>query len=302
MRERTLKILNGNVFYNLDYGQSKFQFEYFRIFISLFSIINFLALLFDHVIFLDPDGLISWEVTNASAFWFEPHLQKISNFINIDSRAVLAIFSLSYLTVLIFLLLGLFTRITSILCFIFFNIFSILLYPYQYGVDLYQTVFLLILCIFPSGYNISVSKKPRVLSLKLENQQQIGIRAIQLYLCLTYLSAGLGKAKMDSWYDGKFIFLSLSDPSYRLIEFPLDVHYSVFIFLGISVIFLELLYFILVLIPYFRTALIVGISLMHVFIAVFMGLIPFGLLLCFVNIIVWYPLIITDLKKVYIKP
>ena len=151
------------------------------------------------------------------------------------------------------------------------------------------------LCIFPSGYFLSL--KPKKSNDTLINQQQIGIRGIQIYLAVTYLSAGLGKAKMASWLNGEFLFLSLSDPNYQLFQFPTDFHYAFYMLMGIFVIITEMFYFLLILIPYVRTILLVSIVSMHLFIALFMGLIPFGVLLALVNIIVWYPLIVKDFEN-----
>lgn len=296
--EKYSKVVADNLFYNLDYSFSPFQFKYFRIIIAFYSLLSFISYIIDYDIFLSSTGLISWEVTDASAYWFEPHLLKLSNFLSINKDYVLICFSTLNLTTLFLLMIGVYTRLTSILCFAFHLIFSVILHPYQYGVDLYHTVFLLFLTIFPSGFSKCRFKNNKIINIKLENQQKIGIRTIQLYLCLTYFSAGFGKSKMDSWYNGEFIFLSLSDSNYHFLNFPLDINYNIFLLLGIFVIIIESLYFIFICIPYLRTILIISISLMHLFISFFMGLFPFGILLFAVNIVSWYPLLIIDFKKI----
>lgn len=284
---------------NKNYSYTEGQFEILRIGIALFSIFNFLLFCVDYNFFLAPDGIVSWEVSNASTFWFEPHLLKISSFLAVSELAVLNVSITLYLASLILLALGVYPRLAAISSLSFFLIFSSQLYPFLYGVELYQNVLLLFLCIFPSGYKYSLQ------SLKLNDSiidiQRIGIRTIQLYLGLTYLSAGLGKAQMKSWLNGEFLFLSLSDPTYQFFLFPTDLPIQVYTCLGILVVALEACYILLVLIPMVRSILILSIVGMHIFIAFFMGLFPFGMLLALVNIIVWYPILFEDfyrLKKI----
>ncbi|GAB3948727.1 hypothetical protein GCM10028805_23820 [Spirosoma harenae] len=299
MKNKLTFILKENIFIFLDYGQAKHQFEYFRIAISLFSLLNFGCFLIDYRIFLVPNGIVTWEVTNANSFWFEPHLLKISSLFSISDTYLLAISTVFYVLSLLCLMLGLYTRLTATIAFIFFLLFSIQLYPFLYGVDLYQSVCLLILCVFPSGYSLSLSSKTA--NAQIIQQQKIGVRGLQIYLALTYFAAGFGKMQMDSWFNGEFIFLSLSDPTYQLVNFPKDIHYFFYILSGIIVVFAETLYFVFILIPYFRTLLLLVIITMHLLISLFMGLVPFGLLLILINIVSWYPLIFVDIKNV-VKP
>lgn len=297
MKKKALYLLKENIFCFLEYGQSKKQFEYFRIAIALFSLFNFGSFLYDYEVFVDPDGIINWEVTQASSFWFDPHPARLSNWLNMSYQNFNMLAICLYVGSLVMLALGIFTRVSSLVAFFFFLVFSLSLYPFLYGVDLYQSVFLLFLTIFPSGYALSL--KPKKSDDKILNQQKIAIRSIQIYLALTYFSAGFGKFKMDSWFNGEFLYLSLSDPTYQLLSFTQDIHYGFYVFSGILVIFIEMFYFLLILIPYVRVFLVFAIVGMHLFIALFMGLIPFGVLLMIVNLVVWYPLILIDLKKIF---
>ena len=292
-------IVKQHIFYKINYSNDKNQFEYFRIAIALFSLFSFLLFCLDFQVFLDPNGIINWEVTNAGSFWFEPHLLKICEATYLAPETILYFTSFCYVLCLILLALGVYTRIMALLSLFLFLIFSIQLHPFLYGVELYQNVFLLFLCIFPSGYGISIRPLPMTNSIKLA--QQIGIRTIQIYLALTYFSAGFGKAQMASWFNGEFLFLSLIDPSYQLLTFPKNLPIYFYSFSGILVITLETLYAIFILIPFVRSFLIVSIVLMHVFIALFMGLVPFGILLGLVNLVVWYPLLKKDYQVIIQK-
>lgn len=287
--------VKANIFAYPSYGYATSQFEYFRIGIALFSLFNFLLFLLDYDVLLAYNGMINWEVTNANSFWFEPHLQKFTNFIS--PTLLLNTLSFTYILSLSLLALGYKTGITSILSFSCFLLFSFQLYPYLYGVDLYQSVLLFFLCIFPSGYSKSLFQKK--INPTTNSVQQIAVRAIQIYLMITYFSAGIGKVQMPSWLNGEFLFLSISDPTYQLIPFPNYFGASFFAISGCIVVFMELFYPVLVFIPIIRSLLLIGIIGMHAFIVLFMGLVPFGTLLIIINLIAWYPLFRKDLITIF---
>ena len=286
--------IKANIFAYPNYGYAKSQFEYYRIALSIFSIFNFFLFIIDYDVLLSANGMINWEVTSANSFWFEPHLQKLTNIFN--PNLLLYSSSFIYISSLIFLALGIKTRLMAILAFACFLLFSVHLHPYLYGVDLYQSVFLFFLCIFPSGYSKTIFSKSS--KIDVTSEQQIAMRAVQIYLMITYFSAGLGKIQMPSWLNGEFLFLSISDPTYQLIPFPDNLGYLFFVISGCFVVFIELLYPLLVLIPYIRSFLIINIIGMHLFILLFMGLVPFGTLLIIMNLIAWYPLIIKDYRSI----
>lgn len=286
--------VRANIFAYPDYAYAKHQFEYFRIAVAAFSLFNFFLFIVDYDVLLASNGMISWEVTSANSFWFEPHLQKLTSLINPSVLLYSAI--LVYILSLTLLGLGIKARLMAVISFACFLLFSIQLHPYLYGVDLYQSVFLFFLCVFPSGHSLALSKNS--LNETICAHQQIAIRVIQVYLMITYFSAGLGKVQMPSWFNGEFLFLSLSDPTYQFVPFPMDLDYHFFMVSGCVVVFLELLYPLLVLIPYVRSFVLLSVLGMHAFIIVFMGLVPFGVLLIIMNLIAWHPLLIQDYQSI----
>ncbi|WP_257668143.1 hypothetical protein [Parapedobacter tibetensis] len=284
----------AHIFANLNYGYAQHQFEYFRIAIAAFSIFNFCLFLVDFDVLLAANGMINWEVTRANAFWFEPHLYKLGTGATANILLYGAIFC--YIASLISLGLGFRTRLMAMLAFGCFLLFSVHLNPYLYGVDLYQSVFLFFLCIFPSGHSLALPRRQH--SAALLGHQQIALRTVQIYLMITYFSAGFGKVQMPSWLNGEFLFLSLSDPTYQFVKLPTDLHYLWYVLSGCLVVCIELLYPLLIFIPYVRIFLLLSIIGMHAVIAIFMGLVPFGTLLILVNVVIWYPLLLQDYRGI----
>lgn len=290
------EVLQKNILYNLSLNYHKKQIDVFRIAIASFAIISLVTLLLDYHLFFAPDGFINWEVTNASSFWFELHPAKISEFLGADPDYVIASIIIIYLIGLLLLLMGIWTRGAAIISLMCFTGLSNVLSPYGYGVDVYQTVCLFFLCLFPTGYYLSIMPKKDY--AELPTIQQISVRVLQIYLCLTYISAGIEKALMSNWWNGKFIFYLVNDPTVMSRPIiPTNWHFMVYAALGIIVVVIESFYFLLAWIPLLRSVLLIMIVGMHIFIAFSMGLFFFGWLLTTLNIVAWYPALIYDFKK-----
>lgn len=292
-------LLKENFFYRLDYGQAKNQFGYFRIMTGCLSILFFFFFLLDYNLLLSSTGLVTWEVSNANTFSFEPSFYKLSDFFGIKGNAVQNSAIALYLICLLSIVAGRFVQIAALIAFIIFRTFCIQLVPYVHGVELYQSVFLLFLVIVPSG--IARNEGKENIKSNIVKSQQYAVRGLQWFLIFTYTSAGYHKALMPQWYNGEMIYAVISDPNYRLIGFPVNLPSYIYTTLGVSTLVVESGYFILLLIPYLRSILLISVVLMHLFIAAFMALIPFGLLLAGANIVLWYPLIAADFKKIIRK-
>jgi hypothetical protein len=290
-------IWQQNVFYKADTNYAAEQVDVFRVVMVLYSLFSFITLLLDYPVFFAPDGLINWEVTNASSFWFELHPAKIAGLLGVSGQTVMLTLIYLYLGALLLLLLGLWPKVMTALVLLLFVTFTNVLAPYGYGVDVYHTVSLFFLLLFPAGYYLAI--KPKRPSFNTQRLRELSIRALQVYIGLTYLNAGIEKAFMPNWWNGKFIYYLISDPTavtHNII--PLDLPIPVYAILGISVVLIESLYLFLVWIPVVRTVTVCSIILMHLFIAYCMGLTAFGILLILLNIACWYPAMYKDLKKI----
>lgn len=294
LKDTARLVWRHNIFYKADTNYAPAQIDVFRVVMVLYSLFSFITLLLDYPVLLAPDGLINWEVTNASSFWFELHPAKIAHLLGLSGQAVMLGLIYLYLGSLLLLLLGCWPKITAGMVLLLFVTFSNALAPYGYGVDVYHTVNLFFLFLFPTGYFLAV--KPKRQSFHTKRLRELSMRALQIYIGLTYLNAGVEKAFMPNWWNGKFIYYLINDPTaitHNII--PLNLPIPVYAALGISVVVMESLYLFLVWIPVLRTMMVLSIILMHLFIAYSMGLTAFGILLILLNIVCWYPAIYKDL-------
>ena len=297
LKNQWADILKQNLLYRSDYNYSENQVEIFRICLAIYALFSIITLLFDYHLLFAPDAFINWEVSNANAFWFELHPQKIVDFLHTDPENTIFWILMLYISALLALLIGIWTRLAAIIALVLFVCLSNVLASYGYGVDVYMTVSLFFLTLFPTGYALSF--RPRSPYLNIATVRQISIRALQVYLSITYTSAGFEKAMMPTWWNGKFIYLMLSDPTVMTHNIvPLDWHYAFYATLGICVVFIESVYFIAVWIPITRSFIILSIIVMHIFISFCMGMPFFGFLLVLLNLVAWYPAILIDLHKI----
>ncbi|MEE1945591.1 hypothetical protein VRU48_10785 [Pedobacter sp. KR3-3] len=288
-------VLKENVFYNISYCYNTNQLEIFRILVALFAIVSMFTLVLDYDVFFAPNGIVNWEVSNANALWFEGHPQKIADLLNLPPQAVMVTILTVYFLALTTLLLGIWTRLSAIVCLVTFTLITNVMSSFAFGVDIYQSVCFFFLTLFPTGYSLSLIKKENY--PKLNELKQICIRVLQLYLIITYISAGFEKALMPNWWNGRFIYFLSNDPTIMTTNFfPKDQNILFYAFFGIMVVFIESLYFMLVWFKKTRLYIVLIIISMHLFIALFMDLLFFGVLLIILNVVCWYPVIFEDLK------
>ncbi len=106
----------------------------------------------------------------------------------------------------------------------------------------------------------------------------LGLRLIQLHLCLIYASAGLAKLQGTPWWDGSALAMLLGNSDFRPFDLSFLAAMPALVQLGTHLtIALELLYPILVWFRGWRPWMLAGAVGMHVAIALAMGLTEFSL-------------------------
>lgn len=113
----------------------------------------------------------------------------------------------------------------------------------------------------------------------------LGLRLIQLHLCLMYASAGLAKLQGTPWWDGSALAMLLGNSDFTPFDLGFLAEMPALLQFGTHVtIALELLYPILIWFRGWRPWLLVGAVGMHVGIALSMGLTEFSLVMIVGNL------------------
>jgi hypothetical protein len=106
----------------------------------------------------------------------------------------------------------------------------------------------------------------------------LGLRLIQLHLCLIYASAGLAKLQGTPWWDGTAVGMLLGNSEFRTVDLGFLADYPGLLALAThGTVFLEILYPILVWFRGWRPWVLAGALGMHLGIALGMGLTEFSL-------------------------
>jgi len=112
----------------------------------------------------------------------------------------------------------------------------------------------------------------------------IATRLIQIHLCVIYLFGGLWKARGTTWWDGTSIWFAISNAQYQSIDVTwLGRYPTLFSMLAHVTVFWEVFYCALVW-PKLTRPIVLGIAVaVHLGIALFLGMITFGVIMIVAN-------------------
>lgn len=134
---------------------------------------------------------------------------------------------------------------------------------------------------------------------------RLGATVFRLELTVVYFFAGLGKAIGPTWWNGEAVWKAIQQPlSPALFTIPQSAQQFATIWagLGIATLLLELGYGLLWINRRVRFYISTGIILMHLGIALTMGLIHFSCLMIWYNLCAWNHPLLHRIAKLVIKP
>jgi hypothetical protein len=187
------------------------------------------------------------------------------------------------------MLVGWLTRTSSILVWFLHWVLISSCSTLVYGVDMFAHVFLFLLIWAPAGDSLSIDAKlkQRVWDTGPSIWARLCLRACQLQLCLTYLDAGLEKARGIQWWNGELLWRTLSLPLYNhnQVDFSwLALHPWITTIAGWVTLILEIGYPIFIWPARTRRVWIFGIVGLHLGIIFLLGLHLFGLIMCLLTL------------------
>ncbi len=171
--------------------------------------------------FLGPDA---W-VDNATALELQRGWFTWSHLWYIESPAVLWLVHLAALAVMAMFTVGLFTRATGVLTFLFTLAYCHRLHGALFGLDQVNAMLAMYLMLAPCGDAYSLdryfARLRRGGSLPLATpavMTNIAVRLIQLHLCVIYLFGGISKLRGDMWWDGSAVWFALATLEYQSLD------------------------------------------------------------------------------------
>jgi hypothetical protein len=184
---------------------------------------------------------------------------------------------LTYVVSLIFVATGLFTRPFAILAWISHWTITSTSLATTYGVDLFANVFLFYFMFVPIGDALSIDVVRRKIPPRASWQARLGLRVLQIHLCIAYLASGIEKGTGIQWWTGEVLSRVSQLPVYQAIDLSW-VHQAPLIAMvaGWGTLLIEVGYCFFIWPKKTRMIWVLSIFSMHLGIIAFMGLHLFG--------------------------
>lgn len=194
------------------------------------------------------------------------------------------------------LTIGLFSRWVAVLSAFFAIMYAVRVTPGAYfGLDKINCLLAMYLMLGPCGARYSVDRLWRMRKgdsgdVPKSVMANVAIRLIQLHMCAIYLYAGLGKLEGQTWWTGEAIWLSVASLEYQSLDVTWLGHYPwIMNLLAHTTVAFELFYPFLIWPRFTRPWMLVTAVGMHLFIALCLGMITFGLAMLIGNLAFIHP-------------
>ncbi len=167
-----------------------------------------------------------------------------------------------------------------------------------FGLDQILTYMALYLAISPCGvcYSLDARGSAPVKSTYL--MANIATRLFQIHLCVIYLFGGLAKARGQMWWDGTALWYSVANAEYQSIDATFLASYPhIFTAMTHVALFFEIAYAALIWSRLTRPV-VLGLAVaVHLGIAIFLGMITFGVAMMIANLIFVSPRLFDGFRK-----
>jgi hypothetical protein len=233
-----------------------------------------------------PLGLVQYPLGEAFAHWSLPSLPLLARLLShagLPESATLQVAFAIYVFALHLLLLGWWTRLAAVASWVLFLTLKKAGSASAYGGFEFAQIALFYCAVLPVGGALSIDaiRHPAPPSASA----RIGLRLLQLHLCVVYLASGVEKALGDQWWSGESIWRALMRPGHVGLDFSwLADHPYVARIACWSTLTCELGYTAFVWVRRTRKAWILSIIGLHLGIAVALGLIFFSAVMIVLNI------------------
>jgi hypothetical protein len=207
---------------------------------------------------------------------------------NVGETACLYGTCTAYFVALVCFGLGFYTRASSIAVWFLHWVLLSSGFSTTYGVDIYAHVFLFYLMFMPCGDACSLD----VLSGARTNQPtwmaRLGLRVLQLHLCISYLASAIEKGSGVQWWNGEVLWRALNLPVYQQSDLTWLVHFPWLLKLGgWATLLFEAGYCAFIWPRATRRIWVMAITALHLGIIFFLGLELFGVVMCLLTISVF---------------
>ena len=259
---------------------------FFRIAIALLGLVQAGWLAGSIALLYGENGLVPWAISDGIVDPYLPQLswlKPVSELTGLSPDTWVYIIMGIYLLSLIMLLLGKFTRIAAFTAWALHMMFINTGFMAAYGVETFMHIALFYCILMPVGHVFSWDARWRT-TVRDSEWYTLSIRVLQLHLCLVYVASGVEKAMGTQWWNGEAIWQTMMQGQFSRFDmrwmagFPLLAK-----MLGWSTLVLETCYPLFIWWKRTRPYGYLAIVMLHIGIAVFMGLQLFSSIMIIFN-------------------
>jgi hypothetical protein len=167
-------------------------------------------------------GFVQWPVGELIIFPWLPTVGRLAALLTplgISASAYVRGLHAVYVLSLVGLLVGWRTRVMAVLAWLIHLTLMNSGFFSTYGVDFLVHIALFYCAWMPIGSALSLDHRAGRAEDAPSSWARLSIRALQLHLCVIYLTAGLSKTAGVEWWNGEAIWLSVMQPQF--VQFPL---------------------------------------------------------------------------------
>nr|WP_121272873.1 HTTM domain-containing protein [Pedobacter schmidteae] len=275
---------------------------FFRITLGIFAIAK-IAVLYHYLNDVYGQyGYVQWAISKSGLYDFLPHLgdfyELFKPYVGCSTNFLYSFFWF-YVLVLVLMSLGLFTRLSTILCFYLHLLWIDTGSGLMYGVDVFTQMALFYLMFMPAGSYFSLDVAFNFVKKKYKSVSAGMLRKlVQLQLILVYTSSGIEKGLGIQWWNGDAMWRSLMLPSFSQHDLTWLAQYPfILIVSGWLVVLMEVFYPVLLLVPKIRVYGILAVLLLHLSIGVFLGMWLFGFIMIILSAFAFGPEALADFRR-----
>ena len=234
---------------------------------------------------LNANGPIPWALGDS---WVDPVLPKLSDLLplfsaaGLGAEAVVATVLAVHAVAAAFLMVGYRSRAAALFAWATFVLIKDSSPAFLYGVGAMMLIALFYCLLMPVAREWSLD---RLLKAPMPGGRDasFSVLVLRMHLCIVYAAAGIAKAAGEQWWAGDAIWRALSLPQFRQFDpSPLLAYPLLLQALAIGTILAQLAYPVLVW-TRARVVIVAATELMHLGIAIFLGLWLFSLMMIVLN-------------------
>ena len=225
---------------------------------------------------LDELGLVAWWLGEQLIDPMMPRVSPIAAFFaqfGLTSRQTVTLLMATHLVAATGLLFGIGTRASAFVAWITHLVLIGTGVAFTYGLGKLLVIALFYCLVMPVGREWSVDHRLRRSAGPVPGEDaSLSVLVLRLHLCIIYAAAGISKAIGEQWWSGDAVWRALALPQFQQFDPSALLHFPLLIqALSVASVAVQLLYPVLVW-TRFRFAIVVATELLHLGIAMFLGL------------------------------